>query len=154
MSKENLFEDITLEQAKAVLQEVSEYMGKVIEGRRTVFYAKGEPYYERVNEDEMWNLAHDVLEIIHCPADDSLLAKAIIDSIEDKIKPLSIRVEKLAGKLVEKINEETKPRPVGQITVEIDVVGLDKVEGVVEELRNALEKTRRLLASKEGSSYE
>ena len=63
MTKENLFEDIGLEDARRRLQEVSEYMDYSINVCRRNAKAKG----ENVVDNEAWNLAHDVLEIIHCP---------------------------------------------------------------------------------------
>lgn len=61
MSKENLFEDITLEEAKSALQEVSEHMDEVINERRR----KLNRFDLDVTKDPQWNLADDALEIIH-----------------------------------------------------------------------------------------
>lgn len=63
MAKENLFEDIGLGDARERLQEVSEYMDKVIRRRRM----RAEWDRKDVTKDDMWNLAHGVLEIIHFP---------------------------------------------------------------------------------------
>jgi phosphopantetheine adenylyltransferase len=63
MAKENLFEDLTAEEMRERLQEVSEYMDELICRRRAVCKL----HKDDITEDEMWDIAHDVLEIIHFP---------------------------------------------------------------------------------------
>ena len=63
MARENSFDDIGLEDARRRLQGVSEYMDYSINVYRRNAKVKG----ENVVDNEAWNLAHDVLEIIHCP---------------------------------------------------------------------------------------
>lgn len=62
MARENSFDDIGLEDARRRLQGVSEYMDELIKRRRCSCKITGDD----VLEDQQWNLAHDVLEIIHC----------------------------------------------------------------------------------------
>ena len=57
---ENLLEDMTAEEMRLALQEVSEYMEKVIVKARRLAKQNGKPVIDR----EEWRLAHDVLEII------------------------------------------------------------------------------------------
>ena len=66
MAKENLFDDIGSEDARRRLQEVSEYMDEVINERRKQLRQRNLKR-DDLPADPMWNLAHDVLEIIHCP---------------------------------------------------------------------------------------
>ncbi len=106
MAKENLFEDITLEEAKAVLQKVSEYMDKVIKENKDNC-----PYCDSDN----WNMAHDVLEMIHCPEQEDkeiLLCRVIVDvvdkRIEQHIKVMRGEVQKAFDELCRHINQSLR----------------------------------------------
>ena len=76
MARENSFDDIGLEDARRRLQEVSEYMDYSINVCRRNAKAKG----ENVVDNEAWNLAHDVLEIIHCPEVDKPSSEIEVDT--------------------------------------------------------------------------
>ena len=65
MAGKNLFEDMTAEEMRQRLQEVSEYMDEVIDERRKQLRQRNLKRDDLL-EDPMWNLAHDALEIIHC----------------------------------------------------------------------------------------
>ncbi len=111
MSKENLFEDYTLEEAKSVLQRVSEYMDEVIEERRSHFYADGTRCHCKIIEDDMWNLAHDVLEIIHFPKSPTLqealsesINRAVDMRMEEKIKEVCEASKKSLASLAEQLD--------------------------------------------------
>ena len=65
MAEKNLFEDMTAEEMRQRLQEISEYMDEVIDERRKQLRQRNLKRDDLL-EDPMWNLAHDVLEIIHC----------------------------------------------------------------------------------------
>ena len=94
VAKENLFDDITLEEAKAVLQRVSEYADEVIEDRR-IQVSQQNMKRDDLLGDPGWNFAHDVLEIIHFPeAQDITLFDVIEEQIEGKIN------ERLEGLMV------------------------------------------------------
>jgi hypothetical protein len=87
MSKENLFGDMSAKEVRRKLQEVSEYMDEVIDERRKQLRQRNLKR-DDLPADPMWNLAHDVLEIIHCPEVDkpssvgSLVIKIEVDTSE------------------------------------------------------------------------
>lgn len=87
MCKKNLFEDMTSGEMRQRLQEVSEYMDEVINERRKKLRQRNLKR-DDLPADPMWNLAHDVLEIIHCLEVDkpssvgSLAVKIEVDTSE------------------------------------------------------------------------
>lgn len=112
MTKENLFDNITLDEAKVRLQAVSERMDEVIEERRKIFRSKflgrwEAEYQKAIREDPFWNMAHDVLEVIHCS--EPTLAGVIEEMIDDKISLRAERLEtrKPAGEIHIKVNVDT-----------------------------------------------
>ena len=87
MAGKDLFEDMTAEEMRQRLQEVSEYMDEVIDERRKQLRQRNLKR-DDLPADPMWNLAHDVLEIIHCLEVDkpssvgSLAVKIEVDTSE------------------------------------------------------------------------
>lgn len=104
MTKENLFEDMTAEEMRQRLQEVSEYMDELIKRRRCLCKLAGDD----VREDAQWNLAHDVLEIIHC-TEESPLSMAIVDVVDARIaqhmRVMRGEVQKAFDELGRRINQ-------------------------------------------------
>ncbi len=87
IKRKNLFEDMGAEEMRRKLQEVSEYMDEVINERRKQLRQRNLKR-DDLPADPMWNLAHDVLEIIHCLEVDkpspvgSLAVKIEVDTSE------------------------------------------------------------------------
>lgn len=104
MSKENLFEDMGAEEMRRKLQEVSEYMDEVINERRKQLRQRNLKR-DDLPADPMWNLAHDVLEIIHgsCPKVKEPV-KGIVIGVEVDTTELDEAIEK-AEHLAELVNE-------------------------------------------------
>lgn len=103
MCKKNLF-DMTSGEMRQRLQEVSEYMNEVINERRKQLR---EPNLKRddLPADPMWNLAHDVLEIIHCPEVDK---PSPIGNLAIKIEVDTSELDEAIGKaerLAEMLNK-------------------------------------------------
>lgn len=116
MAKENLFENVkTLEEAKAVLQKVSERMDEAIENSRETVYADGEKRLYKIVKSDVWNLAHDVLEIIHFP-------KSLVEVIDEQINDaIDKRIEKAFKEILEPIEafkEILEPITEGELTLE------------------------------------
>ena len=110
MCKKNLF-DMTSGEMRRRLQEVSEYMNEVINERRKQLR---EPNLKRddLPADPMWNLAHDVLEIIHCPEVDkpspigNLAVKIEVDTSE--LDEAIGKAERLAELISENMFEQVE----------------------------------------------
>ena len=87
MAGKNPFEDMTAEEMRQRLQEISEYMDEVIDERKKQLRQRNLKR-DDLPADPMWNLAHDVLEIIHCPEVDkpspvgNLVIKIEVDTSE------------------------------------------------------------------------
>lgn len=103
MCKKNLF-DMTSGEMRQRLQEISWYMNEVINERRKQLR---EPNLKRddLPADPMWNLAHDVLEIIHCPEVDK---PSPIGNLAIKIEVDTSELDEAIGKaerLAEMLNK-------------------------------------------------
>lgn len=104
MCKKNLFEDMTSEELRQRLQEVSEYMDEVINERRKQLRQRNLKRDDLL-ADPMWNLAHDVLEIIHCPEVDK---PSPIGNLAIKIEVDTSELDEAIGKaerLAEMLNK-------------------------------------------------
>lgn len=104
MCKKNLFEDMTSEEMRQRLQEVSEYMNEVINERRKQLRQRNLKR-DDLPADPMWKLAHDVLEIIHCPEVDK---PSPIGNLAIKIEVDTSELDEAIGKaerLAEMLNK-------------------------------------------------
>lgn len=85
---------MTLEEAKDILQKISERMDEAIESRRSVLRINGSCVSENVAKDDVWNLAHDVLEIIHCPEKNlaDIIGEIADERIDSRLGEVHVKV--------------------------------------------------------------
>ena len=110
MCKKNLFEDMTSGEMRQRLQEVSEYMDEVIDERKKQLRQRNLKR-DDLPADPMWNLAHDVLEIIHCPVSKPVEDLTLVINVDTtKLDEAIGKAERLAEMLNKNVHDPAEVR--------------------------------------------